>query len=381
MTTDDAALSGRAFPFNAAVAAVRDLHPYQPGKPIGELARELGVTDIVKLASNESPLGPSPHVAEAISALSAELGRYPDGAGFELRQALSEALGVAPAQLTLGNGSNDVLDVAARVFLGPGREAVFSEHAFIVYSLVTQAVGATARVAPADSGYGHDLDAMRRLIGRNTRMVFIANPNNPTGTWLPAERLRAFMDSAPGDVMVVLDQAYVEYVDAPTYPDALDWLPQYPNLIITRSFSKAYGLAGMRVGYGVSHPDVADLLNRVRQPFNVNSLAQVAALTALADGAHLRRAVDLNRVGLRRLARICAAQGFDYIPSIANFIAVAFGDQAAAYAQSLLRQGVIVRPVANHGLPRHLRVSVGTAAELRRFEQALRIAKAEVTAA
>lgn len=376
--TAQAACPKRAWPFTAAVSAVGDLHPYQPGKPIGELARELGVSDIVKLASNESPLGPSPHVADAINALSMELNRYPDGAGFELRQALSKALGVAPAQLTLGNGSNDVLDLVARVFLGPGREAVCSEHAFIIYSLATQSVGATARVAPADSGYGHDLDAMRALIGVDTRVVFIANPNNPTGTWLSTERLRAFMAAVPGHVMVVLDQAYIEYVDTPEYPDALDWLARYPNLIITRSFSKAYGLAGLRVGYGVSHPDVADLLNRVRQPFNVNGLAQVAALAALADGAHLRRAVELNRVGLRRLERICTEQGFDYIPSIGNFIAVAFGDEAAAFAQSLLRQGVIVRPVANHGLPRHLRVSVGTAYELQRFEHALRIAKTEV---
>ena len=342
----------RAWPFAVAVAAVGDLHPYQPGKPIGELARELGISDIVKLASNESPLGPSPDVADAINTLSMELGRYPDGAGFELRQALSEALGVAPAQLTLGNGSNDVLDLVARVFLGPGREAVCSEHAFIVYPLVIQAVGATARVAPADGGYGHDLDAMRDLVGADTRVVFIANPNNPTGTWLSAERLRAFMESVPSHVMVVLDQAYIEYVDTPDYPDAVDWLTQYPNLIITRSFSKAYGLAGLRVGYGISHPDVADMLNRVRQPFNVNSLAQAAALAALADGAHLHRAVELNRVGLRQLERICTGHGFDYIPSIGNFIAVAFGDNAPAYVQSLLRQGVIVRPVANHGLPR-----------------------------
>ncbi|MCL5669001.1 MAG: histidinol-phosphate transaminase, partial [Gammaproteobacteria bacterium] len=267
-----------------AAPGVRRLQPYIPGKPIAELQREYGVRDIIKLASNENPLGPSPRAVEAVRAALPELARYPDGAGFELKQALSHKHGVASEQITLGNGSNDILELIARAFVTPEHEVIFSEHSFAVYPIVTQAVGAAARVAPA-CNFGHDLDAMHSLINDRTRVIFIANPNNPTGTWLERESLEAFVRAVPQHALVVIDEAYYEYAaDTETrYPDTLPWVARYPNLIVTRTFSKAYGLAGLRAGYSVSHGEVADMLNRVRQPFNVNSLAQAAALAALED--------------------------------------------------------------------------------------------------
>ena len=256
-----------------AQPGVRGLTPYKPGKPLVELEREYGIRDAVKLASNENPLGPGERVLEALRAAMPELSRYPDGNGFALKQVLAARLDVDPRGITLGNGSNDVLELVARAFLGPGTEAVFSEHAFAVYPIVTQAVGARARVVPAGDGrraprFGHDLEAMAGAVGEDTRVLFIANPNNPTGTHVDGEALQALLERVPGDVLVVLDEAYVEYVEAGDWPDSLPWLARHPNLVITRTFSKAHGLAGLRVGYALSHPQVADLLNRVRQPFN-----------------------------------------------------------------------------------------------------------------
>ncbi|NJD08809.1 MAG: histidinol-phosphate transaminase, partial [Methylococcaceae bacterium] len=281
-------------PEQMAVAGVQGLTPYQPGKPISELERELGISNIVKLASNENPLGPSPKALAAISGLLGELHLYPDGGGFELKAALARHLNVGADQITLGNGSNDVLDLVGRAFLGPGTAAVFSAHAFAVYPIVTQACGAELRVAKAHDGgegpaYGHDLKAMAKLIDEPVRVVFVANPNNPTGTYLRRDELRAFLAAVPPQVVVVVDEAYFEYVDFPDYPDCLQWLKDFPNLIVTRTFSKAYGLAGLRVGYAVSSPALADLLNRVRQPFNVNTLALAAATAALGDREHLDR--------------------------------------------------------------------------------------------
>jgi histidinol-phosphate aminotransferase len=343
------------------------LQPYVPGKPLSELERELGIRDSIKLASNENPLGPSPRVSDVIQAHLADLARYPDGGGFALRGALARHLGVQPSQITLGNGSNDVLDLVARAFLAPGVEAVFSQHAFAVYPISTQAVGATARVAPARD-YGHDLDAMAALVGERTRVVFIANPNNPTGTWLPAAPLRAFLAGLPGHVVAVVDEAYFEYVAEPEYPDTSRWLPEFPNLVVTRTFSKAYGLAGLRVGYGLSHPDLADLLNRVRQPFNVNSLALAAAEAALGDQEHIRMAVQLNREGLAQLVAGCEALGLGYIPSVGNFLTLDLGRPAGPVDQALLREGCITRPVGGgYGLPNHLRVSIGLPEENERF--------------
>ena len=343
-----------------AVPGVRALHPYLPGKPLAELEREYGIRNAVKLASNENPLGPAPAAIAAAQQELAGLARYPEGSGYRLTAALAKKHAVSTDAITLGNGSNDILDMVARVFLGPGREAVFSEHAFAVYPIVVQATGAAARIAAAQvANHGHDLDAMAALVGPDTRVVFIANPNNPTGTWLAELPLRRFVAGLPDHVIVVIDEAYFEYVEQPDYPDTSRWLAEFPNLVVTRTFSKAYGLAGLRVGYAVSAPGIADLLNRVRHPFNVNSVAQAAAVAALDDSAHLQAAIRLNRDGLRQLESGFEKLGLSWIASVGNFVALDTGQDAAAVYERLLQQGVIVRPVANYGLPHHLRVTVG----------------------
>ncbi len=355
---------------------IRGLTPYQPGKPISELERELGLTRIIKLASNENPLGPSARAIAAARASLADSHYYPDGGGFELKAALSRHLGVDPAQITLGNGSNDVLELIARVFLGSDVEAIFSEHAFAVYPLATQAAGAKAVVTPAHDGsrgprYGHDLDAMSRQMTDQTRVIFIANPNNPTGTCLGRDELRRFIEGVPDTAIVVVDEAYFEYVEQDDYPNALTWLADFPNLIVTRTFSKAYGLAGLRIGYAVSSAELAGWLNRVRLPFNVSIPAMEAAKAALDDGEHLKASVRLNQDGLKALSQGFADRTLDYIPSVGNFVTVAVGRPALPVYEALLREGVIVRPVANYGLPHHLRVTVGTAEQNQLFLAAL----------
>ena len=359
----------------AALPAVRDLMPYEPGKPIEELERELGITDIIKLASNESPLGPAPGVRRVLAAEMERLALYPDGSGHVLKRALAAHLDVPPAAITLGNGSNDLLNLVAQAFLAPGRNAVMSAHAFAIYGLASRAVGAEARVAPAlpadaPQPYGHDLTAMAGRIDGDTAVVFIANPNNPTGTWIDADALEAFLAKVPDRVIVVLDEAYFEYVEAPGYPDGCRLLARYPNLLVTRTFSKAYGLAALRVGYGVSHPALADLLNRLRQPFNVSSLGLAAAQAALADAGHLARAVAVNRAGLAQLGAGLDALGLDHIPSVGNFITFRVPD-AEKMNQALLHAGIIVRPVAGYGLPQALRVSVGLPEHNARFLETL----------
>ena len=360
-----------------AFEPINGLFPYQPGKPIDELQRELGLDNIVKLASNENPLGPSEAVKKAIQGSLDDISQYPDGSGFYLKEALSEKLGVTADMITLGNGSNDVLDVIARVFLSAGREAVYSEYAFVVYAIATQSVGATACVAKAYSAdnvgaYGHDLDAMAKLLTEKTSVVFIANPNNPTGTWLAPDVLENFIKKIPRDVIVVLDEAYCEYLDPENMVDSIKWLEQYPNLIITRTFSKAYGLAGLRVGYAISHCDIANLLNRVRHPFNVNSLGLVAAQAALKDDAYIEKSRELNKKGLQQLANGFELLGLDYIPSVGNFLTVNVGEQSAQIYTSLLQEGVIVRPISAYKMPRHLRVSVGLPTENKVFLDALK---------
>ncbi|TNF81711.1 MAG: histidinol-phosphate transaminase [Gammaproteobacteria bacterium] len=341
------------------------LTPYQPGKPIEELTRELGITDVIKLASNENPRGPGPLVRERLAAASAELSRYPDGGGYLLKQALSVALQVAPDRLTLGNGSNDVLDLAARISLTPGAEAIVAEHAFVVYRLAVASAGATLVEVPARD-YGADLDAMLAAVTEQTAIVFLANPNNPTGTWVTDAALQEFLDRLPEQVWVVLDEAYAEYVEDPEYPDGLALTRRYPNLILTRTFSKIHALAALRIGYSVSTPAVADLLNRARQPFNVNALALAAAEAALTDQEFVQTSRAMNAAGRETLIRGTAALGLTHIPSAGNFITVAVGDASATY-QALLAEGVIVRPVAEYGLPEHLRVSVGLPEENERF--------------
>jgi histidinol-phosphate aminotransferase len=352
-----------------AAPGVRGLHPYQPGKPIEELERELGIGDIVKLASNENPLGPGPLAREAASrALAAGLQWYPDGNGFTLKQKIAALHGLEMNRITLGNGSNDVLELLARAFLTPEHESVFSAHAFAVYPIVTQAIGARAVVTPARE-WGHDLDAMAAAITPATRLVFIANPNNPTGTWLGADALERFVAGVPEQVIVVVDEAYTEYLEGGE--SAADWVDRYSNLVVTRTFSKAYGLAGLRVGYALSHPGVADLLNRVRQPFNVNSVALATAAAALDDREHIARSVALNRDGMVWLEGEFRRLGLEWIPSKGNFISVNVGRPGDDLFEALLREGVIVRPVGGYGMPDHLRVTIGLPEENRRFIQAL----------
>lgn len=353
-----------------AAPGLASLKPYVPGKPLSELERELGITGSIKLASNENPLGPSDRVKAALQQQIAELTRYPDGGGYELRRVIAEHHAVESRCVTIGNGSNDVLDMIARVFLWPGRESLFAQHAFAVYPISSMAVGAELKIAPARD-YGHDLDAMRAMVTEATGVVWIANPNNPTGTYLNETALRAFVESIPSQVIVVIDEAYFEYVGHDDYPDTSRWLSDFPNLIVTRTFSKAYGLASLRVGYGLSHPDVADLLNRVRQPFNVDSFAQAAAVAALGDQDYLDKSVAMNNAGMRQLIDGVAKLGLSYIPSVGNFLTIDMGREAAPIDQALLRLGVVTRPIANYGLPNHLRVSIGLPEENARFLSAL----------
>lgn len=355
-----------------ALPGVQKLSPYVPGKPVEELAREFGLNpeSIVKLASNENPLGPAPSVMAAVQKVLPELTRYPDGNGFVLKQALSERFGFDLAMITLGNGSNDILELLGRAFAMPGDEVVFSAHAFAVYPIVTQAVGATAVQVPARN-WGHDLEAMAAAITPATKLVFIANPNNPTGTWFEQGEFEAFMARVPDHVLVVLDEAYTEYVVADDALNGFDHVARYPNLIVCRTLSKAYGLAALRVGYCISHPQVADVLNRIRQPFNVNSLALAAAVAALDDQAYLDESRQLNQQGMRQLEEGLTRLGLEWIPSRGNFIAVDVGRDAEPVYQGLLRSGVIVRPVAGYGMPNHLRVSIGLERENQRFLDAL----------
>lgn len=364
-----------------AAKGVQALSPYQPGKPVDELAREVGLDpdSIVKLASNENPLGPSPKALSAIEKTLASLCRYPDGNGFDLKQALSGRYGIRPEQITLGNGSNDVLEVIARCFAAPGDEVVYSQYAFAVYPLVTQAIGANGVSVPARD-YGHDLDAMANAVTDLTKLVFVANPNNPTGTVHGASAIEAFLDRIPGHVLVVLDEAYCEYLQGDGYVDGLSLLARYPNLIVTRTFSKAWGLAALRAGYSVSAPEIANLLNRVRQPFNVDSIAMAAATAVLGDEEYLQRSREINTRGMAQLESAFQEMKLAYIPSAGNFISVEVGEYAAQINQSLLEQGVIVRPIGGYGLPRHLRVSIGLPEENERFIAALATAILSVTA-
>lgn len=356
--------------YNLAVSGVRQLVPYVAGKPIEELERELGLSEIIKLASNENPLGPGTKALTAIQAALPKLTLYPDGNGFSLKSALAKKYAVSTDQITLGNGSNELLELVARAFLAPGLEAMFSEHAFAVYPIVTQAVGANAVIVPA-LNYGNDLTAMAARINSNTRVVFIANPNNPTGTLLKNSDLLRFISALPKSCLCVLDEAYFEFSADTEGLNSLDWLANAPNLIITRTFSKAYGLAGLRIGYGLSSPEIADVLNRVRQPFNNNALALVAAEAALADEDYLRQTLAVNVQGMADLTTGFKALGLEWIPSAGNFVAVDLKRSGQPIYEALLRKGVIVRPVANYGMPNHLRISVGTQAENQFFLKAL----------
>jgi histidinol-phosphate aminotransferase len=356
---------------NLAPDYIRAIAPYQGGKPITELAREMGLQpeSIVKLASNENPLGISPKAEFAIQEALLDIARYPDGNSFALRDAVSKKFNVAPEQIVFGNGSNDILELAARAFLTAGCETIYSQHAFAVYPLVTQATGATGVVIPAKD-FGHDLRAMLTAITPKTHIIFVANPNNPTGTLLGKDELLAFLRQVPKNVLVVLDEAYDEYLSAAHQSEAISWLSEFENLIISRTFSKAYGLAGLRVGFGLMHADIADMMNRVRQPFNVNSVAQAAAVASLADDDFVSRSYALNQAGMLQLTQGLQKLGLEYIPSYANFVSFKIAN-AAAVNQKLLQNGVIVRPIANYEMSDYLRVSIGLFSENARFLEVL----------
>ena len=349
---------------------IAGLNPYKPGKPIEELSRELGLKDIVKLASNENPLGASAKVKDAIGKATDELTRYPDGSGFALKRELSKFLDVAPQQITLGNGSNDVLDLIARATIDNQGEGIISEHSFVVYGLAIRCAGGELITVPAKN-FGCDLEAMAEAITERTKVVYIANPNNPTGTWVTQSDLCVFLDAIPSSVWVVLDEAYFEYVEAPDYPNGLLLQKQYPNLVVTRTFSKAYGLAALRVGYAISSPEFADILNRVRQPFNVNALALAAAVVALQDQEFIKASVELNRIGMQQIYKGLDALSLPIIPSAGNFVSFNSGQSEAELFQRMLERGVIVRPILEYGLPGFMRVTVGLETENSRFLEVL----------
>ena len=348
---------------------LHSLEPYPPGKPIDELEREYGVTDSIKLASNENPLGPSPRALAALGSALADVHRYPDGSCYHLRRALARKLRVAPEALVFGNGSNEIIELIVRTFLHAGEEAVMADQAFVIYRMLVQSQGGKGIVVPLRN-FTHDLEAMADAITPSTRLVFLANPNNPTGTIFFREHWEEFLATVPRDVIIVMDEAYAEFVEDPRYPDALADLRGDHLLIVLRTFSKIYGLAGLRVGYGVAHPDIIDLLNRLRAPFNVNTLAQVAALAALDDDEHVERTRQVNREGMAYLREALEDLGLECVPSWANFILVKVGNAGRLY-DALLRQGVIVRPVPVYGFPEHVRITVGTRAENERLVRAL----------
>lgn len=345
---------------------IAGLSPYKPGKPVDEVARELGINDIVKLASNENPRGPGAKVQQAIAEAATELSRYPDGGGFALKARLSQKIGVDANQLTLGNGSNDVLDLIARVVLEPGAQAIIAEHSFVVYRLAVTCCGGDLVTVPAKN-YGSDLAAMLDAVTDATRLIFIVNPNNPTGTRTPGSELLPFLQAVPEHVWVVLDEAYLEYVEDDDHINGATLLARFPNLIVTRTFSKVYGLAAVRFGYGASSPAFADLLNRARQPFNVNSLAMAASLAALEDDDYVNESVALNRAGMAQMTEGLTRLGYDFIPSAGNFVAFDSAEPGNDLFQRMLREGVIVRAIAEYGLPNHVRVSIGLASENERF--------------
>ena len=354
-----------------APANIRAIAPYQGGKPISELAREMGLNeaDIVKLASNENPLGMSPKAQMALEDALAEISRYPDGNSFALRDAVSQEYGIQAAQIVFGNGSNDILELAARAFLSPGDEVIYSQHAFAVYPLVTQAAGATGVVVPAIE-FGHDLPGFLKAITAKTKLIFVANPNNPTGTLIGKAVLKDFLQQVPKSIVVVLDEAYDEYLSEADKSEAISWLGEFENLIVSRTFSKAYGLAGLRVGFGLMHAALADLMNRVRQPFNVNSLAQVAATVSLQDKDFVARSYAANQAGMAQITQGLTKLGLSFIPSFGNFVSFKVSN-AGAVNQALLKHGVIVRPVANYEMPDYLRVSIGLFSENARFLEVL----------
>lgn len=361
---------------NLAATGVQKLSPYIPGKPISELEREMGISNIIKLASNENPLGSSPLAMQAMRDVLGEIELYPDGNGFALKKALAAKHDVDMDCITLGNGSNDVLVLLAEAFLTPELNGVYSQYSFAVYPIAIQAVGAVHKQIPAmswetDSPLGHDLDAMLAAIDDKTRLVFVANPNNPTGNHLSEKELKGFISKIPENVIVVVDEAYLEYSNEDEQVDASKWLKEFPNLVVTRTFSKAYGLAGLRVGYALSNPDIANVINRIRQPFNVNSLALIAAEHAIGDKEFLDKSRLENTQGLKILEQSCNNLDLRFVPSKGNFLLIDFEQDAAPIYMELLKRGIITRPVANYGLNDCLRITIGTQEQMKRLDKAM----------
>jgi histidinol-phosphate aminotransferase len=350
-------------------AHIRELEPYQPGKPIEELERELGIEGAIKLASNESPIGPSPRALAAVREALSGVHRYPDGASFALRRKLAARLEVDPSQLVFGCGADEILELLAKCLLGPGDECVFAWPSFAMYPIVVRGMGATGVPVPLDSALVHDLEAMRRAITARTRLVFVCNPNNPTGTSVGRAAFDAFASSLPDDVVLAVDEAYCEYARRPDFPRALDWVRRRPGTIALRTFSKIYGLAGLRIGYGVADPELAGYLQRARHPFNVNRLAEAAAVAALDDAEHAARSRAVNAEGMAYLSRELPALGIEVWPSDANFLLARIG---AGMHEQLLREGVIVRPLAGFGMPDHVRITIGLPEENERLVKTLR---------
>lgn len=348
---------------------IRNLTPYQPGKPLEELERELGITSSIKLASNENPLGASLNVMAAAQLALAQMHIYPDGSGFELKQALSQFLKINTDQITLGNGSENVLELITKAYLHQEDNAVVSQYAFLTIQILVQSYG-KLKMVPAKN-WGHDVAAMIKAVDEKTRILFLVNPNNPTGTYTTDHDLHLLMESVPQHVLVVVDEAYSEYISKSDYPNALNYLAKYPNLILTRTFSKVYGLAALRLGFALSSPEIADILNRARLPFNVNTIASKAACAALLDQAHVKKSILINDAGMAQLEKGLQKLNLDYIPSIGNFITIDVGDAPKVY-QKLLHEGVIVRPLHAYGMPEHIRVTIGTPEQNERFLEAIR---------
>ncbi len=353
-----------------AKKTILKVKPYVPGKPIEEVRRALGLRSVVKLASNENPYGPSPKACQAIVRASQGLNRYPDGDCYYLRKALSQRLKVSGEQFIFGNGSDELIVLAVRAFVSPGDEVVIANPSFLIYDIASRIAGAKIQAVPLKD-FCYDLTAMKKAVTKKTKIVFLGNPDNPSGMYLTEDQVRTFLKGLRSDVLVFIDEAYFEYVEKDNYPDSINWLQHYPNLIVTRTFSKAYGLAGLRIGYGISNPELADLLNRVRQPFNNNMLALVAAEAALDDVEYLKQTVEMNRAGMRQLTRFFEDINLPWIPSEGNFIAVDMTKPAQPIYEALLKEGVIVRPVANYDLASHLRISIGTKHENQVFINAL----------
>ena len=350
---------------------IAELTPYQPGKPIEEVGRELGLTSVIKLASNENPLGPSPLAIAAVADALQNLHFYPDGSSFELKKVLGEFLNVNVNQLTFGNGSENILEMIVKAYLGPGDAAVISEYAFLTIPLLIKSVGGHVIAAKAYK-FGHHIQNMLECITPRTRLLFIVNPNNPTGTYTKTEDLLYLLDSISKNILVVLDEAYHEYIDEENYPDTLALMQKYPNLMVSRTFSKAYGLAALRLGYAISSPDIADILNRARLPFNVNMLADIAARAAIKDQNHIQQSIRLNKLGMSQLTAALQSLNMDYIPSLGNFITINVQQNAMGIYQLLLREGVIVRPLGAYNMPNFIRVTIGTFAQNERFLEALK---------